>query len=125
MPNTSYMFKIAGTNYPVVGKDYKVQNIEQYTAWTDANGSEHRSVYRTQMSGTFNMIFETIASYDAFVADIMSHKKNDTSVPCSVYDNISGQMIDADYFISFTPARRLTDQWSDAVGMITVTVKER
>lgn len=125
MPNTTYKFKIANTEYPVVGKDYQVQNIEQYDGWTDANGNIHRSVFRKQMKGTFTMLFETIGEYNSFIADIEAHKNNDTSVPCSVYDNLSGQMITADYFLSFTPSRRLDGAWADTVGQIKVTVEER
>lgn len=125
MPNTSYKFKIANTEYPVVGKDYQVMKIEQYDGWTDANGRQHRSVFRTQMKGTFTMLFETIEAYELFCADIRAHKKNDMSVPCSVYDNLSGQMVTSDYFISFTPSRRIDGAWGDAVGQIKVTVEER
>lgn len=125
MPNTIYMFKIGNNGYPVSGKDYQVMRTEQFDGWTDANGREHRSVYRTQMSGSFVMVFETVEQYNAFVADIEANKSSDTSVRCSLFDNYSGQMVVSDYFLTFTPSRQIGGGWEDHIGKLKVSVKER
>jgi hypothetical protein len=127
MANTNIMFKVGDTDYSnkVIGKDYQVQNLPQFIAWTDANGREHRSVYRHQVSGTFTMLFETIDLYKAFCADLASKVQNDTSYPCTVFDNNTDTEITSRFFITYTPSRHINDMWQDAIGTIKVTIKER
>ena len=127
MANTNIMFKVGDTDFSdkVIGKDYQVQNEPQYKAWTDANGREHRSVYRNQMSGTFTMLFETIELYQDFCQTMAANMQNDTSYHCSIFDNKSNTSIVSDYFITYTPSRRINDMWQDAIGQIKITIKER
>lgn len=127
MANTNIMFKVGNTDYSnkVIGKDYQVQNLPQYKAWVDANGQEHRSVYRNQISGSFTMLFETIDLYKAFCADLAAKMQNDTSYPCTVFDNNTDTEKTSYFFITYTPSRHINDMWQDAVGTIKVSIKER
>lgn len=127
MANTNIMFKVGNTDFSnkVIGKDYKVQNEPQYKAWTDANGKEHRSVYRYQMSGTFTMLFETIDLYKQFCTTMASNMQNDTSYQCTVFDNKSDTSITSDYFVTYTPSRSIDGMWNDSIGQVKITIKER
>ena len=127
MANTNIMFKVGDADFSdkVIGKDYQVQNEPQFKAWTDANGSEHRSVYRNQMSGTFTMLFETIELYQEFCQIMAANMNNDTSYHCSIFDIKSNTSIISDYFVTYTPSRLINDMWEDAVELIKITIKER
>lgn len=127
MANTNIMFKIGDVDYSnkVIGKDYQVQNNPQYKSWTDANGMEHRSVYRHQMSGTFTMLFEDISLYQDFCSTLAQYEQNDTSYPCTVFDNLSDTSITSNFFITCTISRKINDLWEDAIGQVKVTIKER
>lgn len=124
---SNIVFKIANTDYSdkVIGKDYQVQSEPQYKAWIDANGSEHRSVYREQISGTFTMLFESIDLYQSFCADLAAHVQNDTSYLATVFDNKTNLPVTSNFFIDYSPSRYVNDMWQEAVERIKVSVKER
>lgn len=121
------MFKIDDTDYSthVVAENYAVRNIPQYKSWIDANGNEHRSVYRKQISGSFNMYFATIEEFDIFCALLDSVQKNDTSYPCTVWINNENTAITADYFIDFDATRYRNVRWADQIEMLKISIKER
>lgn len=121
------MFKIGNTDLSskVVSEGYAVQSEPQYKAWTDANGSEHRSVYRQQISGTFTMYFPEIADFDAFNALIEAHIENDTSVQCMLWVNNRNASVLSNYFIECDASRYRDAKWADMVGKVKVSIKER
>ena len=121
------MFKVGDTDFSdkVIGQEYKVQSDPQYKAWTDANGREHRSVYRYQAKGSFIMLFKTIELYQAFCATLAANAQNDTSYRCTVFDNKTDTEITSDFFISCTPSRSIGPSWEDSVGRVTINIEER
>lgn len=121
------MFKVGGTDYSqnVIAENYIVRSYDQFDAWTDANGREHRSVYRTQISGSFQMYFPTIEDFNSFCEDIRANKNNDTSVRCSVFDSEANQTETGDFFVDFAPTRYADAKWDDRVASIKITIKER
>ncbi len=120
------MFKVGNTDFSDhTIQDYKVQNEPQYKAWTDANGHEHRSVYRYQASGSLTIFFETVEQYQTFCATLAANQENDTSYHCTVFDNMTDTEITSYFFINFTPVRYRGADWSDRIGLIQVTIKER
>lgn len=121
------MFKVGDVDYSqnVVATDFNVQTDDVYKSWTDANGKEHRSVYRTQTNGTFTMFFPDIDTFNAFCRQVKSVKKNDTSIPCSVFDNINDNVVTGDFFLSYTPSRFRSATWDDRVKAFKMTIKER
>lgn len=125
MPNI--MFKVGNTDYSsnVVAEQYAVRSVPQYTAWTDANGKEHRSVYREQISGSFSMFFPTITDFNSFCAYLDTQVANDTSYPCQVWVNNKNASVSGDYFIDFDASRYADSKWADQVGKIKITIKER
>ena len=121
------MFKVNTTDYSahVIAKGYAVRSVPQYKAWTDANGREHRSVYRDQVSGSFSLYFKEISEFDTFCALLESTKNNDTSNPCTVgVNNLNGN-VTSDFFVEFDAYRYRDAKWVDMVGELKVTIKER
>lgn len=122
------MFKVGDVDYSnhVIDNNngYKVQTDPVYTEWEDANGRIHRSIYRMRTSGQFTLYFETIEEYEEFCRDLASHRQNDFSYPCVVYDNNNNVEITGDFFVTYTPVRHRAEDWSDYVAAISVTVKE-
>lgn len=121
------MFKIGNTDLSskVVSEGYAVQSEPQYKAWTDANGSEHRSVYRQQISGTFTMYFPEIADFDSFNTLLQTHIENDTSVQCMLWVNNQNSSVLSNYFIECDASRYRDAKWADMVGKVKVSIKER
>ena len=127
MPNI--MFKVGNTDYSANVIDntngYKVQTDPLYTEWTDANGKDHRSVYRERTTGTFTLFFREIEDYESFCMTMASSRQNDTSYRCTVYDNNSNTEVTSDFYVTYTPVRHRTDDLlSDYVAAISVTIKE-
>ena len=71
------MFKINTTDYStrVVGSGYEVQSNDEFETWTDANGKEHRSAYRTRISGKFSMLFKDMTEFTTFQSIMDANKK--------------------------------------------------
>lgn len=121
------MFKVGNTDYSqnVVAEDYNVQTDDVGKTWTDANGRIHCSVYRTQTAGTFTMFFPDIESFNAFCTQVKSVKQNDTTIPCSVFDNVNNALVTSDFFLTYTPSRYRSATWDDKVKAFKMTIKER
>ena len=65
-------FEINGISFDknVQRSTYQVNEADEYTEWTDANGKKHRSIYRTRVSGTFSMAFLTAAEHQSFLNNL-------------------------------------------------------
>lgn len=123
------MFKVGDNDYSANVIDnsngYKVQRDPLYKEWTDANGRDHRSVYRYRISGSFTLFFETLADYESFCNVMAGNMANDTSYHCTVYENNSNSEVTSDFYITYTPVRHRTDDLlSDYMAVISVTIKE-
>ena len=121
------MFSINGTDYShrVVGSGYQVQKNDEYNTWTDANGKEHHSAYRTRVEGKFNMKFLSATEFDTFMGVLALAKNNDLTYPVQVWDNKSGQTVSITAFIDFTPSRYRAPNWDDMMEQIEVTIREQ
>lgn len=127
MADTKIMFAINGADYShrVVGAGYAVQKNDEYNLWTDANGKEHRSAYRTRIEGKFNMLFLNITEYDAFETVLKLAKNSDLTYPITIYDNKTASSVNIDAFIEFTPSRYRMPNWTDTMEQIEVTIREQ
>ena len=121
------MLKIGNNDYTenVAAESYAVRSVKQYDGWTDANGNEHRSVFRSQISGTIQMYFPTIGDYDTFCNDLETNEHNDTSVTATVWVNNLNSNVTADFFFDMDATRYIDGAWLDQVGKVKVTIKER
>jgi len=121
------MFAINGTDYShrVVGVGYEVQKNDEYNSWTDANGKEHHSAYRTRISGKFQMKFLSMDEYQTFISTLNLAKNSDLTYPIQVWDNKSGSSVSITAFIDFTPTRYRAPNWDDMMEQIEVTIREQ
>ena len=77
MLNTMFMIDTTDYSHRVVAENYKVSSKPEYELWTDANGREHRSKYRSRVSGTLEMKFLSINEYQDFVSLLESKQAAD------------------------------------------------
>lgn len=124
---SNIMFKIATTDYSanVQSEQYTVRSVKQYDGWTDANGREHRSVYRERIEGTFVMYFPDITAYDAFCAYVEANCDYDSSLPCTVWVNNQNASCQGNFFVEFNASRFKNPKMQDSVELIKVTITER
>ena len=124
---SNIMFAINGTDYShrVVGVGYEVQKNDEYNSWTDANGKEHHSAYRTRISGKFQMKFLSMDEYQTFISTLNLAKNSDLTYPIQVWDNKSGSSVSITAFIDFTPTRYRAPNWDDMMEQIEVTIREQ
>ena len=127
MADTKIMFSINGTDYShrVVGSAYEVQKKDEYNLWTDANGKEHRSAYRTRIEGKFKMQFLSVAEYNTFENILTLNRRADLTYPIRVYDNKTAQEVDIIAFIDFETSRFRMPNWADNMEQIEVTIREQ
>lgn len=127
MADTKIMFAINGTDYShrVVGTGYAVQKNDEYNVWTDANGKEHRSAYRTRIEGKFTMLFLDVSEYNTFEGVLLLNKNADLTYPITVYDNKTATSVNITAFIDFTPSRYRMPNWTDNMEQIEVTIREQ
>ena len=121
------MFKIGLTDCSthVVGENYSVQSNDEYETWTDANGKEHRSAYRTRISGTFEMYFPTMADYTSFATLLSTNKRADLTYAVTIYDNKTGLEVDTNVFLDYTLVQYRDSAFRDRMERVKITVKEQ
>lgn len=121
------MFKVGLTDCSryVVGENYEVQSNDEYETWTDANGKEHRSAYRTRISGEFEMFFPTMADYTAFATLLSTSKKSDLTYAVTIYDNKTGIETDTDVFLDYNLVQYRGPAFNDRMERVKITVKEQ
>lgn len=121
------MFKIGDVDYSnrVIANNYTVEQKEVYTAWQDANKTEHRSLERYRIEGGFLMFFPTIEEYEAFCENIETAKNDDLSVAVTVCDNKTNTEAEINAYIDYTPARRKNGVNADIMDVISILLTER
>lgn len=121
------MFKVGLTDCSshVVGENYEVQSNDEYETWTDANGKEHRSAYRTRISGTFEMFFPTMDEYTAFATLLSTNKQSDLTYSVTIYDNKTGIETDTKVFLDYSLVQYRGPAFDDRMERVKVTVKEQ
>lgn len=122
------ILKINGTDYGtnVIVGSYKVNSQDIYSSWTDANGTDHRHVIRQKISGSFDMQFPTMGTYNAFVSHVNSSKDVAGWVPCQLYVNNISQTKSCKMFMSFSPnMTRIHNNTMNYVAEFTVEVEEQ
>lgn len=121
------MFKIGSTDYSnrVVASGYNVNKDKQYESWQDASGTEHRSLTRTQIKGSFDLFFPTLTEYSAFVQNLENNTESDMSVEVTVCDNKSNAEQTIYAFIDYSPTRTKNGMNQDIYEVIRVSITER
>lgn len=108
----------------IISTSYEMNKQDVFEAWTDANGISHRSIYRSKISGSFELKFINRAKYNAFIS-ALNAVKTDGYYPVTVYVNntLATETINA--FVHIAPS--MTAQYSDYPEMeqFSVEVEQR
>lgn len=122
------VFKIGDNDYSakVLMDTYKVNRIDIYTEWEDANGTTHRSIYRQKVQGEFEMQISKLSEYNAFISDVQAHKLNGGFVPVKLaINNENTENCEVYAFIDYTPIRTMRTNYTKSYLSFTVTIEER
>ncbi len=116
------LFTVNAKDYTpfIISKTYKVNRLDVYESWTDANGITHRVVYRQKISGSFDIKFINRSHYSQFLSDLGA-VKNDGYHAVSLYLNNMLTSANANVFITMEPA--MNAQYSDYPEMAKFSVK--
>lgn len=121
------LFEIAGTDYTRKIREgtYAVNSYDSYTEWTDANYKIHRSIVRSQLSGSFTMYFGNQTDYQTFLNTIERAKIQPGLYRAGLYSNNKNlYYTNREIFIDFAPARQqkvIGEAWFPELK---VTIKE-
>ncbi len=124
----SFLFKISTTDLTgnVVQNTWDVNNLPVYKEYKDANEETHRRFLRNKISGTFQMVFKDLTDYATFKSLLDTNRSaSNFTVPCTVYDNMSGTQVTINAFIDYKLGVRQTVGLAEYMEPFTVTIEER
>lgn len=58
-------------------QDYKMQQQDVVTSWTDGNWRDRQTIARTRISGTFKVGFRTVTDFESFLALLAANRDPD------------------------------------------------
>lgn len=108
----------------VLAGTFEVGDIPIYTEWTDANGRDHREVYRKRLQGSFNMFFRTVTEFEEFNLAYKTARRESGLTTIMIMNNSNNQVEQKEVYIEFSPIRNRRDDWEDYYEQFTVDVKE-
>ena len=124
----SFLFKVNTTDYTgnVVQNTYAVNKLPVYKEYEDANGETHRRFIRNKVQGSFQMVFKDVEDYAAFQAILETNRSaTNFTVPCTVYDNISGTQVTINAFLDYKLTVMQTAGLKEYMKVFDVTIEER
>ena len=122
------VFKIADIDYSdkVVMDTYDVNQMDIYTAWEDANGTMHRSVYRQKIQGQFDMQISKLSEYQQFIQDLNAAKLSSGAVELHLaVNNINQENRQGYFYVDYAPIRTRNSNYTKGYLTFTVTIEER
>lgn len=105
---------------------YKVNALEVYEEWTDANRVTHRDVIRQRVAGGFTMIFDNQTDYLNFL-NVIDTKKSvgDGHITGTFYVNNKNVAISVDVFVTCEPANELPILGIKETEGLNIAIEER
>lgn len=122
------LFKINTTDVSdnIVQNTYQVNRLPVYKTYEDANGTTHRRFIRNKVRGKFQMFFKYMEDYETFKALIDANISNvNFSVPCTLYDNLTGDPYTINAFIDYSPTLMMDAGRREYLKVIDITIEER
>lgn len=104
---------------------YSVNRLDVYNEWKDANGLNHRDVYRTSVEGSFTLWFDDMMEYEKFINDLKTFKNIDGSYRLTVYINNLLDSCSNDFYLDYSPANELPYMGSKTHDGCSVSIKEK
>ena len=99
------LFEILNTDFTpyIISGSYKMNQQDSYEEWTDGNGIKHRNVFRSKISGSFEMKFINRAAYGSFLSALDAVKTDGYhTVTVFVNNTLLSEEIEA--FITIEPS---------------------
>lgn len=124
----AFLFKISTTDLTghVVQNTYSVNNLPVYKEYKDADEETHRRFLRNKLQGTFQMVFKDLTDYATFKTLLDNNRSaSNFTVPCTLYDNISGTHITANCFIDYKLTVMQSTSLKEFMKVFDVTIEER
>lgn len=122
------ILKINGTDYSantIVGS-YYVNDNEIYKSWNDANGRFRRDITRHQVTGSFEMQFGSIGTYNQFLNHLEESKNEDGSIQCEVYVNNLGIMKAGEFYLRHeSTLTRVNNNTKNYIDKFTMEISEK
>lgn len=122
------LFKIGTTDLTghVVQNTWKINNLPVYKIYKDANEQTHKRFLRNKISGTFKLVFADIADFASFQDLVEAHRSvTNFTIPCTVYDNMSGEVSTINAFLDYQPQIMQTDGLFEYVEPFDVKLEEK
>lgn len=123
------VFKLYDTDYSdkIMMDTYDVNEIDVFTSWEDANGTIHRSSYRKQVKGQFDMMFSNLVEYQAFIMKAHANRSQNHggAIFCEVAVNNLDAVHPAYYYVDFETIRTMNNNYTKGYLNFTVTIEER
>ena len=121
------LFDINGTDFTtfITAPSYKVNSLDVYEEWTDANKITHRDVVRTRVSGGFTLKFETKQEYDSFFTIYNTNKAPGGYITATLFINNLGTSLTKNVFLEMEPANTIPFFGAKSYDGFEVTVRER
>lgn len=124
----SLLFRIGTTDFTghVVQNTWKVNNLPVYKSYKDANEQTHKRFLRNKISGSFKLVFADINDFLSFQAVVEAHKSaTNFTIPCTVYDNMSGVVSTINAFLDYQVQIKQTDGLFEYVEPFDVKIEEK
>lgn len=123
---TTTVFKIGNTDFSshVIAGTYNINSYDLYSERQTGSKKIRRKFLRTQIMGSFDVFFRTMAEYTAFLNKYNSAKSTELTVNCTVTPNNTNIETVVSAFLSFTPTRNRDGQWHDYMEPFTIELTE-
>ena len=120
------MFQVLNTDFTryIISPSYKMNQQDTYESWVDGNGVTHRVVYRSKISGQFEMKFMNREKYGLFLSALDAVKTDGYyTVTVFVNNTLFPQTIEA--FITIEPSMTAKYNGIPEFEQFTVKVEQR
>lgn len=97
------LFSMGGVNYSthILNNSYKVNEVDEFEEWTDANYVKHRYAGRTKVKGSFEMQFLKKSEYEAFISALSTNRLTGGTYIASLFVNNKNEVASITCFITF------------------------
>ena len=121
------LFTLGETNLStkIIRNSYKVNEVDEFEEWIDANYVKHRYAGRTKIKGSFEMQFTKKSEYEAFINLLSTNRQNGGTYIASLFVNNKNEVASINCYISFEAGLEQTSNLQLYFPKFTVTVEQQ
>ena len=121
------LFTLGEVNYStkIIRNSYKVNQVDEFEEWTDANYIKHRYAGRTKIKGSFEMQFIKKSEYEAFILQLSTLRQSGGTYIASVFVNNLNEVASINCYISFESGLEQTGNLQLYYPKFKVTVEQQ